>query len=43
MGSGGPVREDTEPWMIYAGDPLVAVKRRDRDAILKAAKEMDYE
>ena len=40
---GGIVREDTEPWTIYVGDPLVGVKRRKKDNILKMAKEMGYE
>lgn len=40
---GGIVREDTEPWTIYVGSPLVGVKRRKKDVILKMAKEMGYE
>lgn len=43
IAANGLVREDTEPWIIYAGDPLRPVKRRKRDTILKAAEEMGYE
>ena len=28
VAAGNLMREDTEPWLIYAGGPLRAVKRR---------------
>ena len=43
VAANGLVREDLEPWTIYAGDPLRPVKRRKKDTILSMAKELGYE
>ena len=42
IATGTCVRGDTEPWTIYAGDPLIPVKRRESSVILAMAKEMGY-
>lgn len=42
IASGCIVKEDTKPWTIYAGGPLMPVKYRPRENILRMAKEMGY-
>ena len=35
--------KDTEPWTIYVGSPAKPVGKRDKEIILKNAKELGYE
>lgn len=42
VGSGSVVTKDTEPWTIYVGSPAKAVKMRDKESIVEAAKKMGY-
>ena len=43
VGSNSVLTKDTEPWTIYVGSPARAVRIRDREVILKYAKELGYE
>lgn len=38
VSSGAIVHKDLNPWTIYAGNPLVPVGMRDRDAIIESEK-----
>jgi acetyltransferase-like isoleucine patch superfamily enzyme len=42
IGAFSLVRENTEPWTIYAGIPAKPIKKRRKDIILKYAKELGY-
>lgn len=37
--AGAVVHHDLSPWTIYAGHPLVAVGRRNKESVLRAAEE----
>jgi galactoside O-acetyltransferase len=43
VGSNSVVTKDTEPWTIYVGNPAKPVKIRDKELIMKYAKELGYE
>ena len=43
IGAGAVVTKDTEPWMVYAGNPAVAIKRRNKDKIMSDYKRMQDE
>ena len=43
LGAGAVLTHDTEPWMVYVGNPAKAVKMRDKDLILENAKKLGYE
>lgn len=43
VGSNSVLTKDTEPWTIYVGNPAKPVKIRDKEIILKYAKELGYE
>ena len=42
-GAGAVVTKSTEPWGIYVGCPARLVGHRDKESVLKAAKELGYE
>lgn len=42
IGACSLLKDDSEPWTIYAGIPAKPVKKRKKDIILKYAKEMGY-
>lgn len=43
VGANSVLTYDTEPWTIYAGSPAKPIKARNKELILKGAKEMGYE
>jgi len=43
LGANSLATKDLEPWTIYVGSPAKAVKKRDKDTIIKSAKELGYE
>lgn len=43
LGANSLLTKSTEPWTIYVGSPAKPVKTRDKELILKAAKELGYE
>jgi len=43
VGSNSVLTKDTEPWTIYVGSPAKPVGKRDKEIILKNAKELGYE
>ena len=43
IGAGAVVTKDTEPWGIYVGAPAKKVAMRDRESVMKGAKELGYE
>lgn len=43
VGAGSVVTKNTEPWTVYIGSPAKPVKLRDKDTVLKYAKELGYE
>lgn len=43
LGANSLLTKDTEPWTIYVGSPARPVKIRNKDLILKYAKELGYE
>ena len=43
VGANSVLTKNTEPWTIYVGSPAVAVKLRNKELILKGAKELGYE
>ena len=43
LGANSLLTKDTEPWTIYVGSPAKPKKIRDKDAILRYAKELGYE
>jgi acetyltransferase-like isoleucine patch superfamily enzyme len=43
VGSNSVLTKDTEPWTIYIGNPAKPVKIRDKEFIIKYAKELGYE
>lgn len=43
LGAGSVLTKDTEPWTIYVGSPAKAVKLRDKNSIIDAAKKMGYQ
>jgi galactoside O-acetyltransferase len=43
LGANSVATKDLEPWTIYAGSPAKPVKIRDKENILKYAKELGYE
>lgn len=42
VGANSLLREDTEPWTIYAGSPAKPIGRRPREEIVRFAGEMGY-
>jgi acetyltransferase-like isoleucine patch superfamily enzyme len=40
VSAGSIVRRDLRPWVIYAGDPLVAVGRRNGEHVMKTAERL---
>jgi acetyltransferase-like isoleucine patch superfamily enzyme len=42
VGSNSVLTKDTEPWTIYVGSPAKPVGKRDKEIILKNAKELGY-
>jgi acetyltransferase-like isoleucine patch superfamily enzyme len=43
VGANSLVTKDTEPWTVYVGSPAKPVKVRDKDIVIKFAKELGYE
>jgi len=43
IGSGSVVTKDTIPWMVYVGSPAKAVKKRDKESIMKYSEELKNE
>jgi galactoside O-acetyltransferase len=43
LGANSLATKDLEPWTIYVGSPAKPVKKRDKDIIIKNAKELGYE
>lgn len=43
LGANSLLNQDTEPWTIYAGSPAKPINKRDKESILKSAKELGYE
>lgn len=43
LGAGAVLTRDTEPWMVYVGNPAKAVKMRNKGLILENAKKLRYE
>ncbi len=43
VGSNSVLTKDTEPWTIYVGNPAKPVKTRNKELIIKYAKELGYE
>jgi len=43
VGANSVVTKDTEPWTLYVGSPAKPIKKRKRDLIIKAYKELGYE
>ena len=43
LGANSLATKDLEPWTIYVGSPAKPVKMRDKDIVLKYAKELGYE
>jgi galactoside O-acetyltransferase len=42
VGSNSVLTKDTEPWTIYVGSPAKPVGKRDKEIIIKNAKELGY-
>lgn len=42
VGAGCVVRHDTEPWMVYVGNPMRMLKSRPKEKVMQYAKEMGY-
>jgi acetyltransferase-like isoleucine patch superfamily enzyme len=42
LGANSLLRNDAEPWTVYAGSPAVPIKKRNNVKILNYAKEMGY-
>jgi dTDP-4-amino-4,6-dideoxy-D-glucose acyltransferase len=42
VGAGALVKEDTEPWTIYAGIPAKPIKARPKDKMIEFAKKLGY-
>lgn len=42
IGANSLVTKNTEPWTIYGGSPAKPLKRRNKEMILKSAKELGY-
>jgi galactoside O-acetyltransferase len=42
VGANSVVTKDTEPWMVYAGNPAKPIKVRDKERILQSAKKLGY-
>jgi acetyltransferase-like isoleucine patch superfamily enzyme len=42
VGANSLLRENTEPWTIYAGSPARPIGKRHKDIISGYAKEMGY-
>jgi galactoside O-acetyltransferase len=43
LGANSLLTKNTEPWTIYVGSPAKPVKIRDKETIIKYAKELGYE
>lgn len=43
LGANSVLTKDTEPWTIYVGSPAKPIKIRDKELILKGAKDLGYE
>lgn len=43
IGAGAVVTKDTEPWMVYVGNPAVILKRRNKRKIMDDYKRMQNE
>jgi len=43
LGANSFLKESTEPWTIYAGNPAKPIKKRKKEIMYKFAKEMGYE
>jgi len=43
VGAGSVVTKNTEPWGIYIGSPTKLVGIRDKESVIKGAKELGYE
>jgi galactoside O-acetyltransferase len=43
LAAGSVLTHSTEPWTIYVGSPARPVKTRNKELILKAARELGYE
>jgi acetyltransferase-like isoleucine patch superfamily enzyme len=43
LGANSLLTKDTEEWGIYVGSPAKLIKYRDKELILKGAKELGYE
>ncbi len=42
VGAGSVVTKNTEPWTVYIGSPAKPVRVRDKESVLKYAKELGY-
>lgn len=42
LGAGAVLTKNTEPWMVYVGNPAKAIKMRNKEKILENAKKMGY-
>jgi len=42
LGANSLLTKDTKPWTIYVGSPAKAVRKRNKELILKGAKELGY-
>ena len=43
LGAGAVLTKNTEPWMVYVGNPAKAIKMRNKELILENAKKLGYE
>jgi acetyltransferase-like isoleucine patch superfamily enzyme len=43
IGAGAVVTKDTEPWMVYIGNPAKPHKMRNKELILENARKLGYE
>jgi len=42
IGANSLVTKNTDPWTIYGGSPAKPIRRRNKEMILKSAKELGY-
>jgi galactoside O-acetyltransferase len=43
LGAGAVLTKDTEPWMVYAGNPAKVIKPRNKDKIIEMYNKMKDE
>ncbi|MBU3928647.1 MAG: acyltransferase [Bacteroidetes bacterium] len=42
VGANSVVTKSTEPWMVYVGSPAKPIRKRDKETVLRYAKELGY-